>query len=149
MKLIKGWPNLRYLDISHCFSLTESGLINMLYHSTDLNYLNINGIPSVTDRWWETRNCWQIWNHSDDSRVVQILAERHSKSLKGVWLDGRQLSDSAILTITKKIPLLTEVSISNTIELSAGSIDHFRVKMRQFNFSLNYVNFVSFSHSQV
>lgn len=75
--MMAGLHQLRYLNLSHCQALDNSGLITIAKQCQSLEYLDIDGITDIHDY------------------AVVCMTKELSHCLKNLFLDGEHLTDAA------------------------------------------------------
>ncbi|CAO2841327.1 unnamed protein product [Amaranthus hypochondriacus] len=100
----KMCPNLRQLDLSGLYGITDDGIFSVLESSVaGLVKLNLSGCINL----------------SDDSVVA--IARHHGETIKVLNLDGcRKISDVSVSTIACSCPLLSELDVSNSAVTDLG-----------------------------
>lgn len=100
----KMCPNLRQVDLSGLYGMTDEGIHSLLESSlAGLVKLNLNGCINLSDE------------------CVTAVARLHGETIKVLNLDGcRKITDVSLSTIASSCPLLSDLDVSNSAVTDSG-----------------------------
>lgn len=100
----KMCPNLRQVDLSGLYGITDDGVLSLLESCPGgLVKLNLNGCINLSDE------------------SILALARLHGETIKELNLDGcRRITDASLFAFARSFPLLIDLDISNCSITDSG-----------------------------